>query len=302
MRIAGFALLLAALSPVSAPSANQASGGVTTSTLGPIKVTNAVGYRVRDQRDARRVRTEVLLTDVPVDPAPIAAALDPHMAAINLDALRDRNYVLLWVSADGSVSMNATFSKTMTQFADDTAGGLTAAFTTHTPSRIDGRVFSQAPLKTMDGATYVVDLKFAVDVPPTPAAQPLAPGGGEPGRALVAFVDAVKKKNWPAIKAGASPQALTMFDKSYNTPAENAGGALDLVKAWLPIDKMTVTRGELRGDVAILDVEGELFRGQLGLSLVRMIRSGGGWLFDEAVRAGMVKAERGAAFPLDPRR
>jgi hypothetical protein len=291
LRAVGVAFLVAAVLHPSPPAANQASGTVTTSTLGAIKITSAVGYRVRDQRDARRVQTEVLLTDVPVDAAPMAAALDPHMAAINLEGLRGRNYVLLWVSADGSVSMNATFSKTMTQFMDNTTGGLTAAFTTYTPSRLDGRVFSRAPIKTMDGTTYTVDLRFAVDVPPTPAAQPLGPGGGDPGKALVAFVDAAKKKNWDAVKAGSSPQALAMFDKSYNTPAENASSAADLLKAWLPIDKMTITRGEVRGEAAILDVEGELFRGQLGLSLVRMIRNGPTWLFDQAARVGMVRPE-----------
>jgi hypothetical protein len=52
---------------------------------------------------------------------------------------------------------------------------------------------------------------------------------------------------------------------------------------------MNITGGQLRGNVAILDVEGELFPGQLGLSLVQMVKTGAVWQFDRAARAGMVR-------------
>jgi hypothetical protein len=226
---------------------------------------------------------------VTIDPAAMQNALDPHMIAINLDALNDRNYVLLFVRADGWVGMNATFSKGMTQFLNDTTGGLKAEFTARTATRIDGHVFSPSPLKSMDGTTYSVDLRFGVDVPAPPAGTALAAGAGDPGKALTAFLAASQKKNWAAIKAGSSPDALKTFDKSYNSPAENADSAADLLKAWIPLQKMTITGGQLRGNVAILDVEGELFPGQLGLSLVQMVKTGTVWQFDRAARAGMVR-------------
>ena len=87
----------------------------------------------------------MLLTEVAVDAAPLRDALDRHVTAINIEPLRDRNYVLLWVGADGSVKMNATYSKTMTQYLNDSSGGLKAEFTTNTASRIAGHVFSAAP-------------------------------------------------------------------------------------------------------------------------------------------------------------
>jgi hypothetical protein len=141
----------------------------------------------------------------------------------------------------------------------------------------------------MDGTTYTVDLRFAVDVPPPPAGVPLPAGGGDPGKALTAFLAASQKKNWTAIKAGSSADALKTFDKSYNSPAENAESAADLLKAWIPLEKMKITGGQLRGNVAVLDVEGELFPGQLGLSVVQMVKTGAVWQFDRAARAGMVK-------------
>jgi hypothetical protein len=270
-------------------AANTASGSVNVQKVGDISPKFSAGYLVRDQRNARTTETEILLSEVTINAAEIQGALDPHMIAINLDALKDRNYVLLFVRADGWVGMNATFSKGMTQFLNDTTGGLKAEFTARTATRIDGHVFSPVPLKSMDGTTYTVDLRFGVDVAAPPSGATLPSGGGDPGKALTAFLTASQKKDWAAIKSGSSPDALKTFDKSYNSPAENAETAADLLKAWIPLQKMNITGGQLRGNVAILDVEGELFPGQLGLSLVQMVKTGAVWQFDRAARAGMVR-------------
>lgn len=266
---------------------DQASGAVVVDTAA-IATTHAVGYRVRDQRNARRVQTEILLSDVAIDATPVRASLDPHLTAINLEALKDHNYVLLWVSADGSVVMNATFSKTMTQYINDTSGGLRVAWTSNTASRLEGRLTSNGMLKTMDGTPYTVDVRFAVDIPADPPSQPLGAGGGEAGKVFTTFLTAALKKNWSAIQTGSSPEALRMFDRSYNTPAENAESAAEMLRIWLPVSKMKVTGGQLRGDVAILEVEGEMFPGQKGLSLVQMVRAGTSWQFDRVARAGSV--------------
>ena len=97
-------------------AAGPASGAFKADKNGEITPKYAAGYTVRDSRHAHASRVELLLTDVQVDTSVLTAELDPHAAAINLDAINDRNYILLWVSPDGSVSMNATFSKTMTQY------------------------------------------------------------------------------------------------------------------------------------------------------------------------------------------
>lgn len=289
MRIQLLALSVCLAAPALALAQNSASGAVTVTKLGAIKVANAVAYPSRDARNARNVRTEILLTDVPVKASVFADELDAHMAAINLPELKDRNYVLLWVAPDGQVTMNATFSATMTQFLNDSTQ-LKTELAKNTPERIEGRVFSAAPLKTMDGTTYTVDLKFAVDVPKPAASTSLAAGGGEPGKAFTAFVGAALKKNWTAIKAGLSAKALPGFDRSYNTPSENADSAADMLKAWLPTIKMKVTKGEMRGaDMAILEVEGEKFEGMGWLSIVRMVKEGGAWKFDQSVPGGMIR-------------
>ena len=201
-------------------AAGPASGTVKSAT-GTISPTQAIAYVVRDGRNARNTHVELLLTDVPVDAARLAGDLDPHATAINVDELRDRNYLLLWIGADGAVTMNATYTKTMTQYMNDASGGLKAELTTNTPTKIEGRVFSAAPMKTMDGPTYTIDVKFSADVMPALTGTPLPAGGGDPGKALTGFLAAVTKKNWPGIKAGLSPKALPGYDRDYNTPAEN---------------------------------------------------------------------------------
>src|SRR5262245_15406092 len=288
-RLSVVVIALALATSAHAQTANTASGSVDVQKVGTISPKFSAGYLVRDQRNARTTQTEILLSEVAIDPAAMAGVLDPHMVAINLEALRDRNYVLLFVRADGSVGMNATFSKGMTQFLNDTTGGLTAEFSARTPTRIEGHLLSPLPLKSIDGTSYTVDLRFSVDVAAPPVGTPLPAGGGDPGKALTAFLAAAQKRNWAAIKAGSSADALKTFDKSYNTPAENAETAADLLEAWIPTQKMTITGGQLRGNVAVLDVEGELFPGQLGLSLVQMVKTGAAWQFDRAARAGMVR-------------
>ena len=269
-------------------AAGPASGAFKADKNGAITPKYAAGYTVRDSRHAHASRVELLLTDVQVDTSVLTAELDPHAAAINLDAINDRNYILLWVSPDGSVSMNATFSKTMTQYLDDTSNGLKATLTTNTPTRIEGRLFSPSPLKTMDGTAYSVDVKFAADVAPVAAGTPLPAGGGDPGKAFSALLVAATNKNWPAIKAASGPAALKMFDNDYDTPAEKAKSTNDLLNAWIARKKMKITGGQLHGDTAILEVEGEMFEGQNSLSLVRMVKSGAAWQFEQAKRVGMV--------------
>ena len=269
-------------------AAGPASGAFKADKNGAIAPKYAAGYTVRDSRHAHASRVELLLTDVQVDTSALTAELDPHMAAINLDAINDHNYILLWVSPDGSVSMNATFSKTMTQYMDDTSSGLKATLTTNTPTHVEGRLFSPSPLKTMDGTAYSVDVKFAADVPPVAAGTPLPAGGGDPGKAFSALLVAATNKNWPAIKAASGPAALKMFDNDYDTPAEKAKSADDMLNAWIARKKLKITGGQLHGDTAVLEVEGEMFEGQNSLSLVQMVKSGPAWKFEQAKRVGMV--------------
>lgn len=278
-------LVLAAATLV---SAGPASGTVVSKT-GTISPKYAIAYVVRDARNPRGTRVELLLTDVAIDGDRLKDDLDRHVAAINFDEIRDRNYLLLWVNGATSVTMNATYSKTMTQYINDTAGGLKADLTTNTPARIEGRIYSTQPFKTFDGDTYTIDVKFSADVVAAPTGTPLPAGGGEAGQALTTFLRAITAKNWPAIKAGLSPKALPMYDRDYNTPAENADSAADIFNARLPMTNVKVAGGQLLSPtVAVLEVEGERF-GSRNLSVVRMVKTGATWQFEESAPVGALR-------------
>jgi len=256
--------------------AAAASGEFKASKHPPIRPKYAIAYETRDMRDARKRVVELLLTDVPLDVAAAVAELDPHMEAVNQDALRDRNYIVVVVRPDGSASMNATYSERMLQFVDTTGMSLKAELTTNTPDRVEGRLFSPKKVETSD-ESWTVDVHFAADVTRAPAGTKLAAGGGAPGKALQALMTAVAKKNWAGIKAAVPPDKYDGVDE-----------AVSMLENWLPKKNAKITGGELRGDTAILDVEGEVFEGMKGLMRVRMKKSGEQWLFDRSVRAGFL--------------
>ena len=271
-------------------SAQTASGAFKSQPEGSITPKVAAAYVVRDQFNPRQNQVEVILSTAAVDVAKAVTGLAPHTMVINDAALKDTNYVLIWIGADGKVSMNATFSKTMTQFVDRASadGPLRAELTTNTPDKVAGRIFTPAPVKTMSGSTYSVDLTFSAPISKAAAGTALQAGGGEPGKALLGFFAARQKKDWPSLKAALSPSASERFVKSYNDDKENLADLLGALEFLLPAKDAKITGGTLSGDEAVLDVEGVLASGIKALTLVRLIRRPSGWLFDSATMAGML--------------
>jgi hypothetical protein len=267
--------------------AGEASGKFTSDKLS-ITPTAATAYEVRDQADGRKLSVEVLLGGAALDSAELAEALDPHVYAINSEASKG-DYILIWAHADGSASMNATFSETMTQYIDDTKGGLKVEWTERTADRVAGRVWSPKPVKPMSGASWTVDMTFAATVTRPPAGTKLAADGGDPGKALTALYHAVDRKDWMGIQAGVAPDRMSALEKEYNSAEENLEEAVEmLADFWLP-KKSRILGGELRGDAAILEVEGELYPGAKWLFLVKMVQGEAGWQFSEKVPAGRLK-------------
>ncbi len=281
------ALFLALPAP---SSAQTASGAFKSEPEGSITPKVSAAYVVRDQFNPRQTQVEVILSTTAVDVAKAIADLSPHLVVINDPALKDTNYVLVWINCDGKVSMNATFSKTMTQFVDRASadGTLKAELMTNTPDKVAGRIFTSAPVKTLSGSTYTVDLTFSAPVAKPPAGTALPSGGGEPGKVLSDFFDARQKKDWPSLKAALSPAMTEMFVRSYNDDKENLTDMLDTLNFWLPATDVKITAAKLTGDTAVLDVEGVLASGVKALTLVRLIKGPSGWLFDRATMAGML--------------
>jgi hypothetical protein len=269
--------------------AGEASGEFTAGKRPPIKPVYAAAFETRDQRDARKRAIEVVLSEEPVDLTEAVGELDPHTSVINQKALMDHNYVLLWVRPGNDVSMNATYSATMTQFVEMTPERMKAELTVNTPDRVAGRIFAPKPLKTMDGETYSINLTFSTAVTHAPAGTKLPAGGGAPGKAFDALQAAMTKKDWDGIKNNVTAKRLESFNDADRSAKENLDDALQTLGMFLPKKPGKITGGELRGDVAILDLEGELFEGQLGLFQIKMVKSGDRWLFDRATRVGSIE-------------
>jgi hypothetical protein len=134
-------------------------------------------------------------------------------------------------------------------------------------------------------------LTFSTAVTRPPAGAPLEAGGGEPGKALAALHGAITRKDWPAIRSALSGKTRATLEADYRTAEENLDYALDILSVWLPKQKLYVGTGELRGETAILEVEGEPWPGKGALYLVRMVREDGAWRFAEGTLAGLLASQ-----------
>jgi len=287
LRIAASVVLVPAF-VLSAAAAGDVSGQFTAGKRKPIRPKFAVGYDDRDQGNAREHVVALVLSEAPADIAAAVADLDPHTHLINQPALKARNYVLLWVKADGTVSMNATYSANMNQFIDSTTESLRAELTANTPDRVAGRVYTPKPVKTMSGETYSVDLTFSAAVTRLPPGVKLPSGGGEPGKAFTVLMAAISKRSWDGIVRNVSETHVRDFSDAGETAKERLDEAIQRLGFWLPRGRAVVTGGEVRGDSAVLEVEGEISKATRMLFLIKMIRSGPRWVFDSAAKPGFV--------------
>ena len=273
-RILAFAALAAV---VALPAlAGEASGQFKAGSRPPIKPKYAIAYETRDQHDARIREIVVILSDVPLDGVAAAAEIDP-LTPLLQPALRGRDVIVLAIIPDGNLSMNAMYARGTEQFLDSTHMSLKAEMTTNTPALVAGRVFTPIPVTLRDGQSWSVDVTFATEVSRVPNARKLPAGGGEPGRALQALLSAMNRESDFAGIEKRVP--ASMF--------ETLRDAMRTLTTWLPI-KGTITGGELRGDVAVLDVEGELYEGTKELVLVKMVKDERGWIYHSATRIGIL--------------
>ncbi len=283
----GAALVYAA--PIAADGGVSGEFRVGDRAIAP---THAAAYPVRDPRDPRRRAIEVVLGEGPLDVGAAVAALSPHQQMINQKGLG--NYILFWVRPGGEVSMNATFAPSMTQYLDKTGGGwplagaLVAELTANGPKRVAGRVYTRQPVRTKDGESYRLDVRFDTVVTSPPAGKRLDTRGGAPGQAFSIFYAALTRKDWTAVRSRLSRRTLALLAPGDPSGDEGRNYALEVLGVWLPQKRMKISAGELRGEAAVLDVEGVSAAGQRALYLVRMVREADEWRFDEAAMAGLL--------------
>ncbi len=135
------------------------------------------------------------------------------------------------------------------------------------PEVFSGRVYLPEASKFFDD-TFQYDFTFSAPLSDlhAPIGDPLPPGGGEPGKAYIAWVEAVHSGDPERLKPLVSPEMAEMLDTQ--DPAAVAE-ELKFMKSMTPTD-IKILSGSSDGKTAILEVEGkmegETLRGEITLS------------------------------------
>lgn len=270
--------------------AGAASGNFKVEGAKPGEITpvHAAAFETRDPYDPHRRLVEIVLSGAPVDVEAALATLHPHTHVINQQALRDHDYVLMWLKEDGRLDANATFREGMVQYLARSGPGLRVTLDINTASHVAGQVQSTAPVNTQSGDRYGFDLRFDTDIARPARGTPLKKGGEAPGKALLGLLASARALRWPAIRAACTPEAMRFFEADYRSQRENAEMTRDLLTTWLPKKRLRIVGGERRGDTADLEIEGEMHPGLRALYLARMREVDGVWRFESANLAGLL--------------
>lgn len=279
--------LSASLAPT-AQAAGRVEGGfqVGERKLAP---RHAVALRIRDQDAPRSFETYVVLSENPVDAEAAIASGNPYTAIINDDGLRTGGAIRVGLGEGGTASTNAQFDWDGTQYVESSRlGGLVVELERNDGQVVAGRVRYPKPVKIDEGITDL-DVRFEATIHAAPRGTPLPKDGGPAGKAFLAFSRAVEAGDFDGAVALLSPDKAPDFaQEEWETAEENASSGLDILRAW-GLRKSRVTGGEAFDDHVVLEVEGELFEGMDALDLVRMVAVDGGWRYDGAARAGILR-------------
>ncbi len=286
------ALVLAGLAaPGLAADAPTVSGefALGESTLAPGHVT---ALRGRDSKDPRKEGTVVFLTKVAMDQVSLTGQRDAYVLAINDPALEGQDYLTVSLSPDGEVSANARLGGV--QYIDGSGtvmgqpGSLKAECPVNSAARVECHVWTSKPVEVEAGKRWTLDLRFAAPVIARLGGKSLPADGGEPGKALRAFVEALQGDSLEAIFQLMSADRVAQHNADYNTPEENLASLKDIWSARLA-GEVRITGGEQAGEErAFVQAEGELYPGVNMLFEIDMTRRDGRWVVNDGGSVGML--------------
>jgi len=287
------ALLAVASTGLSAPVLADSVSGRFELEGKAVEPAHVAAFRIRDQSDPYQHMTYVMLTASPVQRDAIAAATDPYAVAINDPAASGTDYLSFSVDGSGEVQINARVDGV--QYVDSSGrimgqqGSLSADCTSNTAERVVCTVRTTKPVKTMSGPTWTLDVSFDSEVRGRKPGKPVARGGGDPGKALMALVQALDGDDLDAILALLSAGRGEMFRASYNTPEENLVSAKSFLDHTVPKQPKIASGEHLADDHVILEVEGTPYEDTRMLYLVEMKREEGRWVMDASRVAGFLR-------------
>jgi hypothetical protein len=236
---------------------------------------HAIALSRESSSEPGKRKVNVYVTTHPVDAAQAAAAFDLDSGVT--EQLREvgGGMTRLTINPDGSDG-GIWFWSSEPSDTFNTSGFGKLTLTTQTASRIEGSHVLAEPEDFFD-KTYQFDLKFAADVTSADfAGTALGAGGGEPGRAYLAWTVAVAKGDADALREQMGESAQWMLPKD---DAESSKSYIDMLRYSTPIDAK-VTRGWLQGDTAVIAIEGKDGDGNEQRGVVRMVKDGERWKED----------------------
>ena len=265
----GFALLGLAAKTSLLLAADEGTGTFQVGKAN-FRVSNAMAYQ-REGKDPKKPVTMVVLADFKIDQVAAMDAIDPANALMTQVAKNQAgNFVMVTLASPDRCGVWA-FLDTGKQI-DLGGDSFPAKTTTSTPARIAGECFTSKPGKTLFDDVYDFHLTYDVPITAFPKASAVPAGGGEPGRVLLALVTAIGASDWDAAR---------LHLREEEVPATAPKGAERMrffeVLAMNYPKSATVTGGLMKGDNAVLEIEGTDHDGKKIKGEFVMKKAAGNW-------------------------
>lgn len=234
------------------------------------ELTSAYAFRMADPFDAAAQITRVVFSDRSIDAKVIDAATDRDDALDEM--LRGATQVEINIQADGNVQ-NINLQMEGFSGSQSGSGWYTLDLKHNDAQRIEGSFHSNDEEEKQNGRYF--DLRFAFDLPgAVDLGEALPAGGGDAGKAYLAYLKAMEKGDVDAIARHMVKQRSDQLLAGRNDP--------QFKKMFAFIQGMTLknpkyVKGNSKGDSATLEYSGVDSDGGPVTSIVSMQREGGAW-------------------------
>lgn len=209
----------------------------------------AVAVLNDDGRNADEAQTYVFLSDVPLDAGKVAAAFNPGSAVEAQLGEGTAGYVRVCITPLGD-ECGLYFSHNKPNASFNSSGSGEFTLEKAPAGRLAGRWLLAKP-SDFFGETYDFDLNFDVAITPAPG-KPLPVDGGAPAKAYRVWIAAVVAGDLPVLRGMAGESVLWRLNSDDKSTQRSA---LKDLRDGSPV-AVTITRGRVDGDAAVLWVEG----------------------------------------------
>lgn len=232
----------------------------------------AYAFRAPDPFDKTKEITTVVFSDRKIDAAAANAAADRGEAVADQLRRADATRVELNIDDDGSLE-NVNIISGGSSGSQSGSGWYTMKLARHDAKRIEGTFRTNDEADKKSGRFY--DLRFALDLagPPDLGAA-LPPGGGEPAKAYMGYLAALKKGDVDALAKTMTHERAAEILAHRNDPDFKAMFGFIQESA---MRDPKVTKAFSHGDTATIELSGKDGGGNAATSTATMQKEGGSW-------------------------